>query len=201
MKSLISLAHAHTQLSGKELPMDQWILSRLTVAMDDSNRGFAEYDFPLVTTALYNFWLYELCDVYLEYVKPIVYGGNEEAKTTSRNVLYTCLDVALRLLSPFMPFLTEELFQRLPRRTPDCPPSVCVSPYPEEVSLKVVTQFVSEILSHHFFQLPFRNDTLDSQVKLMQEVVRTIRSMRQDYLPPKARPDGKRRDRTSIVCS
>lgn len=45
--------------------MDRWILSRLTVAVDDANKGFQEYDFPLITTAIYNFWLYELCDVYL----------------------------------------------------------------------------------------------------------------------------------------
>lgn len=53
------------QLTGKELPMDRWILSRLTDAVDDANKGFQEYDFPLITTAIYNFWLYELCDVYL----------------------------------------------------------------------------------------------------------------------------------------
>ena len=46
---------------------------------------------------------------------------------------YTCLDNGLRLISPFMPFLTEELFQRLPQRSPDAPPSVCVTPYPENV--------------------------------------------------------------------
>ena len=45
--------------------MDQWILSRLTDAVADANKGFQEYDFPLITTAIYNFWLYELCDVYL----------------------------------------------------------------------------------------------------------------------------------------
>ena len=46
---------------------------------------------------------------------------------------YTCLDNGLRLISPFMPFLTEELFQRLPRRLPDAPPSISVTPYPENV--------------------------------------------------------------------
>lgn len=45
--------------------MDKWILSRLMAAIEDCNKGFEEYDFPLVTTAIYNFWLYELCDVYL----------------------------------------------------------------------------------------------------------------------------------------
>jgi len=104
-----------------------------------------------------------------EYLKPIVYGEDEDAKKVPRNVLYTCLDNGLRLLSPFMPFLTEELFQRLPDRTPDVPPSICVSPYPEKLN--------------------FRDELLDVKVKLMQEVVRTIRSMRQDYLPPKAKPE------------
>ena len=68
--------------------MDRWILSRLSVCVRDSNRGFRDYDFTVTTTALYNFWLYELCDVYFESLKPIVYGGDEEAKVVSRNVLY-----------------------------------------------------------------------------------------------------------------
>ncbi len=45
--------------------MDKWILSRLSEAVVLSNRGFTLYDFPMVTTAIYNFWLYDLCDVYL----------------------------------------------------------------------------------------------------------------------------------------
>ena len=53
------------QLVGKESTMDRWILGRLSVLVDDANKGFAEYDFPLVTTAIHNFWLYELCDVYI----------------------------------------------------------------------------------------------------------------------------------------
>ncbi len=68
--------------------MDRWILSRLSVAVEDCNKGFRNYDFPVTTTALYNFWLYELCDVYFESLKPIVYGKDEEAKHISRNVLY-----------------------------------------------------------------------------------------------------------------
>lgn len=45
--------------------MDQWILSRLATAEASSNEGFKTYDFPKATTALFNFWLYELCDIYL----------------------------------------------------------------------------------------------------------------------------------------
>ena len=55
----------HPQTTGKETVIDRWILSRCTFAVDEVNRGFAEYDFPAATTAIYNFWLYELCDVYL----------------------------------------------------------------------------------------------------------------------------------------
>lgn len=47
---------------------------------------------------------------------------------------YTCLENGLILLSPFMPFVTEELYQRLPRRRDESPPSICVTPYPEGVS-------------------------------------------------------------------
>ena len=68
--------------------MDRWILSRLSVAVDDCNHGFKDYDFPLVTTAIYNFWYYELCDVYIESLKPIFYGENMEAKKVASNVLY-----------------------------------------------------------------------------------------------------------------
>ena len=58
-------------------------------------------------------------------------GVDLVAAECARQTLYTCLDVGLRLLSPFMPFVTEELFQRLPRRTPQAPPSLCVTAYPE----------------------------------------------------------------------
>lgn len=156
--------------SGKEKPLDRWILSRLMKAVEDVNCGFEEYNFPQITTAIHSFWIYELCDVYLEYLKPIIYGNDEEAKAVSRGVLYTCLDIGLRILSPFMPFLTEELFQRLPRRSAGAPPSICVTPFPEA-------------------QLSCRDKLLETNVELMQEVVKTIRSIKQDYLHPKDRPD------------
>lgn len=65
-------------------------------------------------------------------------GVDQVAAESARQTLYTCLDVGLRLLSPFMPFVTEELFQRLPRRTPQAPPSLCVTSYPEPSEVRGV---------------------------------------------------------------
>ena len=61
---------------------------------------------------LYNFWLYDLRDVYLE-LKPVFQGGCSASILTARAVLYICLDSGLRPTSPFMPFISEELFQYL----------------------------------------------------------------------------------------
>ena len=83
----------------------------------------------------------ERCKYYFsfqEYLKPILQGNDEDLKAVSRNVLYTCLDVALRLIHPYMPFISEELYQRLPRRTDTGPPSICVTPYPINEEVRIV---------------------------------------------------------------
>lgn len=54
-----------SDLLGTESNVDLWLLSRLSAAVADANKGFSTYEFPLVTTAIYNVWLYDLCDVYL----------------------------------------------------------------------------------------------------------------------------------------
>uniref|UniRef100_A0A4W4E499 Valine--tRNA ligase n=1 Tax=Electrophorus electricus TaxID=8005 RepID=A0A4W4E499_ELEEL len=124
----------------EENVMERWILSRLCAAVSLCGNGFQEYDFPAITTATYNFWLYELCDIYLESIKPVFSRTDPEGQTQAdvcRQTLYTCLEVGLRLLSPIMPFVTEELFQRLPRRRPqDCPPSISVTSYPESSEVR-----------------------------------------------------------------
>jgi len=136
------------------------------------------YDFPGITTACYNFWLYELCDVYLECLKPIFLGSDSAAIETSRQTLYTCLDAGLRLISPFMPFVTEELWQRLPRRTAAAsaaaPPSICVAAYPE-------TDHPEGSCS---------DEKIEEDVELMMSAVKTIRSQRSEYsLTPKQKTD------------
>lgn len=83
------------------------------------------------TNAAYQFWLYELCDVYLEVCKPVFEGQDIEAKEAAQDVLYICLVEGLKLLHPFMPFVTEELYQRLPRRPQDATESIMMSKFPQ----------------------------------------------------------------------
>jgi len=151
--------------------MDRWILSRLAHAVEQVDTGFQEYNFPAATSALHNFWLYDLCDVYLECLKPVFQGGDTSAAVTARSVLYTCLDAGLRLISPFMPFISEELYQRLPRWSGQEPPSITVTRFPsgEECG-------------------GWRDCQLEQQVELVQKVVGVIRSTRADYnIPNKTR--------------
>ncbi|CAM9633335.1 unnamed protein product, partial [Discosporangium mesarthrocarpum] len=118
-------------------PRDRWILSRLNTAVQDCNKCMEEYRFGDFTTAGYGFWLYDLCDVYLELIKPVVNDKsdvNSKARWIAQACLYTCLDYGLKLLHPVMPYVTEELWQRLPGRGnmgPDESPSIMLAPYPQ----------------------------------------------------------------------
>merc|ERR1711990_904910 len=152
------------QLNGNEQAIDKWILSRLANCVELCNKGFKEYDFPGITTAIYNFWLYELCDVYLEAIKPIMYGeiGDESNKKTSQETLYTCSDTALKCTAPFMPFISEELWQRLPRRATDKAASVHVSRFPAEADFT-------------------RDNKAEDNIDLMMSVIKGIRSIRGEY--------------------
>ncbi|XP_059052119.1 valine--tRNA ligase isoform X1 [Achroia grisella] len=142
--------------------MDRWMLSRLSLAVSRVNAGFKAYEFPSATTHCYNLWLYDLCDVYLEYLKPIFAQGTEQQKAAARRTLYTTLEYGLKLLSPFMPFVTEELYQRLPRSDTSCP-SICVASYPTDA------------------ESPWRSEDLESAVDSVMKMVHLIRSTRSEY--------------------
>ena len=115
------------------LPLScQWILSVLNKAIDKTVKGLENYEFSESTTALHSWWLYELCDVFFEVIKPTMFGDDEVAKKATRDTLWVCLDTGLRLLHPFMPYLTEELWQRLPQREGEAQAksSIVVAEYP-----------------------------------------------------------------------
>ncbi|KAL6724591.1 hypothetical protein Aduo_019467 [Ancylostoma duodenale] len=150
------------KISGKESIMDKWILSRVGYAVARCNYGMDTYNFTQFTTTLYEFWLYDLCDIYLEAVKPVIASGNDESRKAVKATLYHCVETGLRLISPVMPFLSEELWQHLPRLATH-PPSIIVHAYPETS------------------QYPFTNEKIEADVSFAMSVVRTIRSLRSDY--------------------
>jgi valyl-tRNA synthetase len=110
----------------KSLP-DRWILSRLNGTAQAVNRHLAAFRFDEAAQAIYAFLWHELCDGYLEMVKPLLSAGRatdggssepapegaEDAKETARGVLARCLADSLALLHPFMPFVTEEIWEKM----------------------------------------------------------------------------------------
>lgn len=89
---------------------DKWVLTRLSKLIVSTNENFENYKFGDLVMSLFDFWLKELADVYIEALKPIMYGSDEDSKKAARNTLFKCLDFGLRLLHPTMPYLSEELY-------------------------------------------------------------------------------------------
>ncbi len=124
------------------------------------------YDFSSATTAIYAFWQYELCDVFIELVKPVMTSADASpaAKRAMQDALYTALEAGFRLLHPFMPFVTEELWQRLPR-------------------LPGVTEGIQTImLAPYPLPVPAWRDTAcEADLEQAMAVVKAVRSLRAAY--------------------
>jgi valyl-tRNA synthetase len=93
--------------------IDRWIVSRLAQAIGRTEEGFRDYRFDFVATALYEFTWHEFCDWYLELAKPVLQGDDDAAAAATRRTLLTVLEALLRALHPVMPFITEEIWQRV----------------------------------------------------------------------------------------
>ncbi|MBU2261775.1 MAG: valine--tRNA ligase [Proteobacteria bacterium] len=93
---------------------DRWVRARLAKTVAEVSRGLDEYRFNDAAAAVYQFVWHELCDWYLELSKPVLYGEGETAgKRAARKTLLEVLAASLKLLHPFMPFVTEEIWQTL----------------------------------------------------------------------------------------
>jgi len=113
--------------------VERWILSRINSATREVNKALSAFRFDEASNTLYHFFWHEFCDWYIEMVKPVLLDrhGDEADKRNARRVLLEVLDRSLRLLHPFMPFITDEIWQKLG----GLEPSIMVAPYPiaEEV--------------------------------------------------------------------
>ncbi len=126
----LSLPADPTNLSS----VNRWILSRLAQCTAEVNRALKAYRFDEASNRLYHFIWHEFCDWYVEFSKVDLSNGDARLRSETIRVLYGGFESLLRLLHPFMPFITEELWQRLPdacRRGPGGKAtSLTLAPYP-----------------------------------------------------------------------
>jgi valyl-tRNA synthetase len=112
-----------------KLLVNRWILSRLITAVEASTAGIDSYRLDEGSSALYHFFWDEFCAWYVELTKPVFLHGAEQEKAETRLVLAHTLETALRALHPYAPFITEDLWQRIPRPA-SRPVSIALAPYP-----------------------------------------------------------------------
>jgi valyl-tRNA synthetase len=118
-QSLIPKDRPPEQASNLSLA-DKWILSRLNRTVDKVTKALERFRFNDASNSLYEFFWHEFCDWYLELIKPILTTSNPESEAT-KAVLFHVLETSLRLLHPFMPFITEEIWQHLKQEAVLCP--------------------------------------------------------------------------------
>jgi len=109
---------------------ERWILHKMNSAAKEINRAIEDREFSKSSQIIYRYWYNELCDVYIENSKGIIRDGTESERESAMQTLYTALDAALTMIHPFMPFITEEMWQRMPRRPEDQTKSIMIAKYP-----------------------------------------------------------------------
>jgi valyl-tRNA synthetase len=126
---------------------DRWIRSRFGRMLADVETALRDYRFDYAATALYEFTWYEFCDWYIEFSKPVLQA--EEAAPSAqlgvRRTLLEILEALQRALHPLMPFITEEIWQRVAPLTGRSGPTVMLAPYPRPEEFARDEQAESEI--------------------------------------------------------
>jgi valyl-tRNA synthetase len=144
---------------------DRWIFSRLNRVADQVNRSIDQYRFHEVAQILWQFFWHEFCDWYLE-LKKLKLEESSGLNSQWRNLL-TVYEMALRLLHPVMPFVTEELWQRLAKNSQDRPASISITHYPQ-------------------YNPAAADPAAEIEMGLLQDIITAAREMRSDLkLDPK----------------
>jgi len=148
-------------ITGKKSIADEWILTRLQDTIEHVTKLIDVYEFGEVGRSLYNFIWDDFCDWYIEMAKLPLNGEDEEAKHTTRSILAYVLDETMRLLHPFMPFITEEVWQHLPHKGE----SITVASWPVKKTELMNGQAVKDM-------------------QLLQEIIRSVRNTRSELNVP-----------------
>jgi valyl-tRNA synthetase len=151
--------------SGEKSVADRWILTRLNETIEKVTELFDRFEFGEAGRQLYNFIWDDFCDWYIEMSKETLYGDNEAAKQVNKSILVHVLDQILRLLHPIMPFVTEEIWSKLPHEGD----SLVVAAYPE-----------------------VRPEWTDTQaakgMEVLKELIRSVRNIRAEVNTPLSKP-------------
>ncbi|MFZ0033650.1 MAG: valine--tRNA ligase [Sedimentisphaerales bacterium] len=152
---------------------DRWILSRLAQTITDVTDALEEYKYNEPLAQLYKFFWNDFCDWYLEWIKPRM--QDEYQKPIAQNVLAFVLDQTLRLLHPFVPFITEGIFQKLNE----------IAPIRQLKGLAEAKKSEALVIA----RWPEKLDSLvdidtEKQITLIQSVIRAIRDIRSKYNKP-----------------
>ena len=126
---------------------DRWIISRLQEAEKAVADAIAQYRFDMATQAVYEFFWNEYCDWYLELSKPVLNDTNatDAQKKGTRRTLIRVLEASLRLLHPMMPFITEEIWQRVKTLAGAAGDSIMLARYPQADSNRIDAQACADI--------------------------------------------------------
>lgn len=175
-------------------PDDHYILTKLNDVIEAVNENLSRYRFNDATLALYDFFWHSYCDRYVEYSKPLLYRGSEEEKLRTLAVMHLVFSTALRLLHPFMPFLTEELWEGMAYNKTY--PHIIKAPWPaDRLSILLDVKTVEYVEAKHDLIRVGRILRSDYGLGLKQEAVFTIRAQHEELV------DQIMADRDSIMAA
>ncbi len=140
-------------------PDDKWIMSRANELVKDVTDNLEKFELGIAALKIYDFIWTEFCDWYIELTKIRLYSDDIEQRKTAIYVLVTTLTKALKLLHPYMPFITEEIWLHLPHEDNETAPSIMLSSWPE-------------------YDEKLNNSDAEAQMNEIMDVIRSVRNMR-----------------------